>query len=414
MRHRPKKQIMGNAVEERPDIKINDPVGLPATLPAHPNRVQRAPPRPVPVTVRMEYRFHPLHEVVGHDGLRDPVRDRGHPEDSLPRSVPLRYRYRPHRRREVTTRAHPVPQLVEVGPQVNLERREGLLVDSRRSPVRLDPQPGLPHGLLRYGKRLQPGRGHRLIPPKRLTAVHARIARPLRSPRITRVHRYYGPIRPCASHRLLNPSQFHLLEALAVPASHLHRPRYRGDRFPSSARTPGLCSRRLHAGHHLANRQAPARLIPEQRLDPGFDVIDTLTTRHRTVRFRSPSQSTPDAITCRAFSASSAPRLFTAAPCGGLPPPPAERRRRITTPPSPVQHRNQKLHVTYVIAVSLRVLGAPSSANLTGLSQQGCFWRWSSVGFGCRESVAEGDRERVERRLPPHGPSCPPVAGGVQ
>jgi hypothetical protein len=155
------------------------------------------------------------------------------------------------------------------------------------------------------------------------------MARPLRSPRITGVLRYYGPVRPCASHRLLNSSQFHLLEALAAPTSHPRQPRYRDDRFPSSTRTPGLRSRRLYAGHHLANQQAPARLIPEQRLDPGFDVIHTLTTLHRTVRFRSPSQPTPDAIRRRAVSASSAPRLLTAAPCGGLPPPPAGRRRRI-------------------------------------------------------------------------------------
>ncbi len=122
----------------------------------------------------------------------------------------------------------------------------------------------------------------------RLTATCARMARPLRSPRVTRVPRYYGPVRPCASHQLLNPSQFHLLGALAVPAGYLPRPEHRGDRFPRSARTPGLRSRRLHAGHHLANQQAPARLVPGQRLDPGFDVVDTLTTLHRTVRFRSP------------------------------------------------------------------------------------------------------------------------------
>jgi hypothetical protein len=33
-----------------------------------------------------------------------------------------------------------------------------------------------------------------------------------------------------------------------------------------------------------------------------------------------------------------------------------------SVPPSPVQHRNQKIHATYVIAVSLRALGARSSA----------------------------------------------------
>jgi hypothetical protein len=36
------------------------------------------------------------------------------------------------------------------------------------------------------------------------------------------------------------------------------------------------------------------------------------------------------------------------------------------------------------------------------------------VGFGGRESVGEGDRERVEGWFPSHGPSCPPDTGGVQ
>ena len=38
----------------------------------------------------------------------------------------------------------------------------------------------------------------------------------------------------------------------------------------------------------------------------------------------------------------------------------------------------------------------------------------SSVGLGRREAVGEGDRERVQCWLPPHGPSCPPLTGGVQ
>jgi hypothetical protein len=38
-------------------------------------------------------------------------------------------------------------------------------------------------------------------------------------------------------------------------------------------------SRRLHAGHHLANNRAPARLIPEILPLSGFDVIYTISTR---------------------------------------------------------------------------------------------------------------------------------------
>jgi hypothetical protein len=44
---------------------------------------------------------------------------------------------------------------------------------------------------------------------------------------------------------------------------------------------PDPSSRHLYAGHHLANQQAPARLIPGQQLDPGFDDVATLSTFHQ-------------------------------------------------------------------------------------------------------------------------------------
>ncbi len=61
-------------------------------------------------------------------------------------------------------------------------------------------------------------------------------------------------------------------------------------------------------------------------------------------RLRSPSWSTPAALTARLFRRRSPPRLLTAAACGGLRPPPAGRPRRTTNPkgpapPSPIQHR---------------------------------------------------------------------------
>ena len=52
----------------------------------------------------------------------------------------------------------------------------------------------------------------------------------------------------------------------------------RGDRFPRSMQEPRPRSRHLHAGHHLANQQAPARLIPGLQSIPGFDV--NLFLRH--------------------------------------------------------------------------------------------------------------------------------------
>src|SRR3954447_14862320 len=105
--------------------------------------------------------------------------------------------------------------------------------------------------------------------PRRLIAERTRATRPLRSTRITRLHRYYETVRPCAPHRYSAPHSFRCLRRSLSPVVSTHdRPRW-GDRFPRSVPTPEPSSRHLYAGHHLANRQAPARLIPEQQLDPG-------------------------------------------------------------------------------------------------------------------------------------------------
>jgi hypothetical protein len=78
---------------------------------------------------------------------------------------------------------------------------------------------------------------------------------------------------------------------------HSHRSR----RFPRSEQKPVLRSRRLHAGHHLDSKQVSSRLIPGQRLPPGFDDIPTLSTLYQPltcVRLR----NTHLTESCSAFS----------------------------------------------------------------------------------------------------------------
>src|SRR5512135_1368469 len=58
-------------------------------------------------------------------------------------------------------------------------------------------------------------------------------------------------------------------------------PWHRGDRFPGSMFEPGSDSRHLHAGRHAGSQRISPALIPGQRLDPGFDVVLMLSTRHR-------------------------------------------------------------------------------------------------------------------------------------
>ena len=82
----------------------------------------------------------------------------------------------------------------------------------------------------------------------------------------------------------------------------------RGDRFPRSMQEPRPRSRHLHAGHHPANQQAPARLIPELQSIPGFDV--NLFLRH----VISGSLALAFVIhTCRAHGATFPPTLTTTA-----------------------------------------------------------------------------------------------------
>src|SRR5665811_1822157 len=105
------------------------------------------------------------------------------------------------------------------------------------------------------------------------------MVRPLRSTPITGASsllRTGPPARPAS---VLNTSQFLLLGALPldIPPQTCGR-RYRGlpSHVPCSSRRSG--SRRLYAGHHLASKRAPARLIPGLGERPGFDVMFAIST----------------------------------------------------------------------------------------------------------------------------------------
>ena len=66
-------QIMGNAVEEGPDIEIEHPVLVPTTLASHGQRVVGASPRPVSVAVGVEDRLKLLFQQHRCRGLSHPV-----------------------------------------------------------------------------------------------------------------------------------------------------------------------------------------------------------------------------------------------------------------------------------------------------------------------------------------------------
>ena len=124
---------------------------------------------------------------------------------------------------------------------------------------------------------------------------------------------------------------------------------------------PRSRSRHLYAGHHLANQQAPAWLIPGSKASP-VSMSSSLSTRHQWFAFaRLPDPHLPRS-TARLFPRRSPPRLLTAAARGGLRPPPAQRPRRASkpagpAPPSPAQHRIQRLDLLH--PASFIVRGTP-------------------------------------------------------
>ena len=131
------------------------------------------------------------------------------------------------------------------------------------------------------------------------------------------------------------------------------RPISTGCRYPRSpshvpckSRRPG--SRRLYAGHRLANTRAPARLISREEEGPPISMpsltFDASTAHARPGQPRpsasgTPSWSPPDAIKAAPSPCRSPRRSSANAAQGGLAPAPAGRRWSANRPPSLAQHR---------------------------------------------------------------------------
>ena len=213
--------------------------------------------------------------VRGH-GLRDAVSDRRHPE--RPGAAPgLGDLHRPHRRRQVTPRRHPVPDLVEVVLQPLLEGRDGLPVHPRRSLVVPHLLPGAPDLIPGDRERLPVQRppGHR---PARLPSGLSSSMTLLPAPLVDETNKATSkpapslpaPPRQAGGSALLRAgptaspatvSAPRAITALAgIPLTAPPGAAYPGwpSAVPCGRRRPG--SRHLYAGHHLAsnpgNRQA--------------------------------------------------------------------------------------------------------------------------------------------------------------
>jgi len=88
-------EVMRDAVEGSPDVKINDPVLLPAPFPRDHQGIQSGTPRTVAVAVGMKDRLKLLLQHDRHRCLRHPVCHVGHPKQTHPGPMIFRYLHRP-------------------------------------------------------------------------------------------------------------------------------------------------------------------------------------------------------------------------------------------------------------------------------------------------------------------------------
>ena len=187
----------------------------------------------------------------------------GHAEQTHAFPMIFRYLHAPHRTREIAPRAHPVPQLEQIVPQLLCEQADADRVHARRPVIGPDLLPRLHDEALTRSQTTSPSaRAWPSAPPlagwpRADPGLHGPFApAPLQD-----LHRYYEPSRPCAPPRYSATRGVHRLRSsLSRPAGQLRSfspgRRYRGDRFSCSMPAPATSSRHLYTGHRQGSTQA--------------------------------------------------------------------------------------------------------------------------------------------------------------
>jgi hypothetical protein len=123
------------------------------------------------------------------------------------------------------------------------------------------------------------------------------MSRPLRSTRVTGLHRYYEPVRQRRAATVLSASRFLPLDALPLTATRLGGGSV-GARLPTFH---AEAADRAHAasmpGTAWPVNGTSARLISGPTLRPGFDATWINNDTSSAVRSRSSSRSPPDPLT---------------------------------------------------------------------------------------------------------------------
>jgi hypothetical protein len=268
-------EVPRHLVEELLDIKIDRPVELPAPLPACRERVMGRLTRPVAIGVLMKPWLHQRLQEHGGHRLRDPVRDRRHPEQTDTRAVRLGDLDRLDRRWKPGPRAHPIPDLVEVPLKVSLELLEILPIHAGGALVGLDPPPRLPRQLLGNRKRLAFRLWHissRFLPEPTAPVDRLDIPdepTPPQQAGASPLLRAGPPASAATGTQCLGfPPLARSLSRPLGPNDPRRRFRRSPSHVPCKSRRPG--SRRFYAGHRLASNAGSRQAHPEDKSAPRF------------------------------------------------------------------------------------------------------------------------------------------------
>ena len=141
-------------VKERLDIQVQNPVVPPTALSRLSERIMCRFVRSVSVGVLMEHRFQFGLQHHDRHHLGYPVGDRRYPQRTNT-AVRLWNVHPTDRFGVVAAGRHPIPDLIEIVPQVRLEFRQRLPINPRSALIRSHTLPGLPNLTLGDWKRLR-------------------------------------------------------------------------------------------------------------------------------------------------------------------------------------------------------------------------------------------------------------------
>src|SRR3954469_8219541 len=170
-------------VEEALDVQIEHPIVIPTTASGHDQCIMRRFSWTISIRILVEHGFQDRLQVTLDDHLSDSVGDRWNTKRSGSSRISLRDVYTSHGRREIASRAHPIPDPIEILTLISIEVLKGLLVYPRRTPVRLHLPIRFPYIAFSNTKRL--GSIHADHPLAGCPLDRDRMTTPLRSSPIT-------------------------------------------------------------------------------------------------------------------------------------------------------------------------------------------------------------------------------------